>query len=380
MVDGLRKSLRQFRQHWDVETSTSGADALARLSAGPFDALVSDAQMPEMDGEHLLAAARDRWPQMLRVVLSGEVGKQGAARLTGLAHHFIPKPVAVPVLHARIEEALAARERLSSPGLQALVCRFGALPALPGTFAAVEALLSRDASLEAFVQVVERDPAVCANVLRAVNSAWFGLRTRVSSVREAVRLLGLRPLRDLVLAAEVFSGSCPAVEALRRAALERLGALPALLKLLGAEAHREAAATALILADVGQLLVLLRAPVEAAVIERDTAGGHERVEVEQRLLGADHTVLGAVLMSMWCLPAELVEAVALHHAPRSVPPVGSLSSVLALCCAVQDYLGAVGLRRERLAEHARALAAPFGVNELDGLIGAFATSTQEEAA
>lgn len=379
MVEGLRKSLRQYRQHWEVETATSGADALLRLEAEPFDALVSDAQMPVMDGEHLLLSARDRWPGLLRVVLSGDVGREGTARLSGLCHHFIPKPVAVPMLHARIEEALAARERLGSPRLKALVCRFGALPALPGTFAAVNQLLDSDATLDAFVQVVERDTAVCANVLRAVNSAWFGLRTRVSSLREAVRLLGLRPLRDVVLAAEVFSGAAPGVEGLRRQALERLGALPGLLRLLGATELREDAATALILADVGQLLLMLRAPEEAAVVERETAGGHDRVEVENRVVGADHTLLGAVLMSIWNLPPSLVEAVALHHAPRTGPVVRSLSSVLALICAVQELAAGAGAGRERLHARARSLAAPFGVEDLDLLIAAFSLSKQEAA-
>lgn len=380
IVDGLRKSLRQYRQHWEVETTTSGAEALLRLEGAAFDALVTDAHMPLMDGEGLLRTARESWPQMLRVVLSGDIAQSGHARLVQLAHQFIPKPVEVPVLHARIEEALAARHLLGSAALKALVCRLGTLPALPGTFGEVNRLLERaDATLDQFVHVVEADPSVCANVLRVVNSAWFGLRTRVASIREAIRLLGFRPLRDVVLAAEVFSGASPTVERLRREALERLGALPKLLRALQADEWKEAAATAVILADVGQLIVLLRAPAEAAAVETEVARGWNRLEVETRLLGADHALLGAVLLTMWSFPSELIEAVALHHAARTVTPVRSLSTVLALSCTVQDLGAASGAQREALCARARALAAPFGVEDLESLTSAFVVAKQEAA-
>ncbi len=379
VLDGLSKSLRTYRKQWDVVTAASGAAALELLSHGTFDALVTDARMPMMDGAQLLRVARERWPEMMRVVLSGETAKGGLADLTELAHHFIPKPVTMPVLHARLEEALAARQLLGSKTLKALVCRLGTLPSLPGTFAEVNSLLAQPKStLEQFVRAIERDPSVCANVLRVVNSAWFGLRTRVASVREAVRLVGFAPLRDMVLAAEVFSGARPEVERLRHEALERLAALPKLISTLKATEWRESAATAVILADVGQLLLLLRSTPEAEAVDARVFAGHERVEAERRLLGADHAHLGAVLLSMWSLPAELSEAVALHHEVRSAEPVRSLSTLLALICAVQDLNTARDHRKEALAARTLQLAAAFGVTELPPLLATF-TATQEAA-
>jgi HD-like signal output (HDOD) protein/CheY-like chemotaxis protein len=355
-----------------VETATSAAQALQRLELLPFDALVTDARMPGMDGAQLLRIARERWPEMLRVVLSGDVGKDGPAAVTELAHQFIPKPISVPRLHARIEEALAARQLLGSHALKALVCRLGTLPTLPGTFAAINRLIEQpDASLEEFVRVVEHDPSVCANVLRVVNSAWFGLSTRIDSVREAVRLLGVRPLRNVVLAAEVFNGQGPEVERLRHAALERLFALSALVPRLQATEWKEAAATGVILADVGQLLLILRAPDEVEAIEREVAQGHARTDVEVARLGTDHAHLGAALLSMWSLPADLVGAVALHHEPRTAPQVRSLSTLLALICTLQDYQAATGARREALAQRALQLAEPFEIAELATLTSAF---------
>lgn len=370
VVDALRKALYQYRARWQVTTATSAREALAHLEAG-CDAIITDMRMPEMDGEALLREVAERSPATLRVVLTGEVGAAGVEKVQRLAHHFVPKPARAPLLFARVEDALEARDRLESPALQALVCRLGALPALPGTFARINQLAEREsATLDDFVHAVEGDPAVCGNVLRSVNSAWFGLSRRVASLREAVSLLGTRPLRSLVLATELFSASGQLVERLRARALERLGAVSALVARLGCPALRDEAATAAVLADVGQLLLVLRLPEEMAALLSQELPGASRVVTERRLFGADHAVVGAVLLRLWNLPAQLVEAVASHHS-HCAAPSADLRTLLALTVLLQDLKWAPADAQAALVGEARPLAAAFGCDDLDGLQACF---------
>lgn len=374
VVDGLRKALYKYRQRWDVRTTTEAREAVALLASEPFDALVTDMRMPQMDGEALLREAAARWPAVLRMVLSGEVGEANLSRVYALAHQFVPKPVTTVALYGRIEEALEARDKLANPALKDLVCRLGTLPSLPGTFGAINALAERpDSTLEDFVAVVENDPAVCGSVLRVVNSAWFGLRVRVGSIREAVRLLGTRPLRNVVLATEVFGAGGAAIELLRRQALERLGVLGRLLPLLQAGALKEEAATALVLVDVGQLVVTVRAPDEATRIADAVLAGRQRVPTEREVLGADHALLGGVLLSLWSLPPALVDAVALHEDARvgqaAVAP--SLASLVALVCRLQETRDAQPHERPPLLAEATVLAQAFGVEALEPLRALF---------
>lgn len=209
IVQSLRRALFRHRE-WEVEFVTSGARALSALSERPFDALITDIRMPELDGPGLLTEAVARWPSLVRVVLTGDPGEARPARveaLERLAHHVLIKPVSVEALFHRVEQSLRARDRLVDPALRALVVGLGPLPALPATFEAVTRVTRRpDFTLAELVEVVEADRAVCSHVLRVVNSAWFGLGKPVSSMREAVRLLGVRPLESVVLATEVFSG------------------------------------------------------------------------------------------------------------------------------------------------------------------------------
>jgi HD-like signal output (HDOD) protein/ActR/RegA family two-component response regulator len=338
VVRGLRMVLHSYRQRWNVETRTSGAEALKALESGAFDALITDARMPVMDGEALLRIVAERWPSMLRVVLSGEPGRDGFERLQQLAHHFFSKPVAGALLFQRVEDSLTARARLTTPQVQAVVCRLGALPAMPVTYTAISALAAKEASqLAEFVQVVESDVAVCGAVLRAVNSAWFGLRQSVTSLREAVRLMGLQPLRNLVLAAEVFGGAAPAVDALRREAVQRLAVLPKYLELLEQPCLRDELATAAVLVDVGRLALQLGLPDDAAAIDRRVAAGVTRENLERERLGADHALIGAVMLGIWGLPQGLIDAVALHHETElAASAVPTLTSILSLLCHAQQ--------------------------------------------
>ena len=63
ILSGLSRALRSSgSRDWDVVTATSGDDALAQLTDAPADVVLSDVNMPGMDGPTLLAEVRRRWP------------------------------------------------------------------------------------------------------------------------------------------------------------------------------------------------------------------------------------------------------------------------------------------------------------------------------
>ncbi len=117
--------------------------------------------------------------------------EQGRAFLRALDEPGEPLDLAV----------LARDDRLFLAGVMRRVRR-GELeiPVLPQAAQEVSRLLSRaDPPLDAYVKVLDQDPALSVEVLRAANSAAFGFTGRARSVREAVIRLGLHPVRGLLI-------------------------------------------------------------------------------------------------------------------------------------------------------------------------------------
>lgn len=86
---------RQLRKQYEITTATSGAEALEKIAQGPpFEVLISDMRMPQMDGVQLLAEARKRTPDTVRVMLTGNADVQTAVDAVnqGAAFRFLCKP------------------------------------------------------------------------------------------------------------------------------------------------------------------------------------------------------------------------------------------------------------------------------------------------
>lgn len=123
VLNALRRFFR--RSGYDVTTSTSGREGLAILeSSEPFHLVISDYRMPEMNGVEFLSAVRARWPETVRIVLSGFADTNAIISATneGNIYKFIPKPWDEPFLLQSVQEALElyTHNRKQAENLQTL--------------------------------------------------------------------------------------------------------------------------------------------------------------------------------------------------------------------------------------------------------------------
>lgn len=92
VLEGLRNLLRRNRHEWDMVFALGGYEALAELSRGTVDVVVTDMRMPGMDGAQLLAQVKTVSPSTARLVLSGHAEKEAILRALPVAHQFLSKP------------------------------------------------------------------------------------------------------------------------------------------------------------------------------------------------------------------------------------------------------------------------------------------------
>jgi len=118
---GLGRTMRVVEKEWQVVTASSGVEALKMMGQAPADVVVSDMQMPGMDGIELLANISKQYPNTIRFILSGYEQSADALRAANFAHRFLAKPIEVTEIATIIKQTLALREELNSYRLRQMV-------------------------------------------------------------------------------------------------------------------------------------------------------------------------------------------------------------------------------------------------------------------
>lgn len=358
VLHGIRRMLRNRRDRWDMAFATNGEDALRFLETTPADVVISDMRMPKMDGAALLHEVQRRHPETIRVVLSGYSEIEAILRTVGPSHQYIAKPCEADALIAVIERALALRAGLNSDPVRDLVTGLQSIPAMPGTLQdLMSEIASPGASVASVARLVANDVALTAQLLKLVNSAYFGLPRAVTKAKSAVSLLGLETVKALACMVNVFrefegdERIRPDLARINRRSL-KIGALA---KAIASSDEFEAnvaaqACCAGVLSHIGILPVLIELPERWAqaidIIERT---GGDMPEAERQAYGTDHAEIGGYILGIWAFNAEIVDAVKYHHAPSACgnPERGALTAVHVAQFLVRKdrdaYCGGAGL-------------------------------------
>lgn len=319
ILDALRRLLRG-RSGWELLWASGGPEALAVLDREPVDVVVTDLHMPTMNGATLLGHVRDSHPEVVRIMLSGQVDPDASARTTKVAHQYLNKPCEARAIIAALERASSLRLMLAKDSLRAMIGSLAALPSAPTLWMELQDLFSDpEASARDIAAVITRDVGMSAKVLQIANSAFMGLAREVTSVSDAVAYLGVGMLRNLVVSVEVFrtfSGSGAAGFSIDAMSQHGQACSQIVLAMCHDPALRVHVAATALLQDVGQLVLATCQPQRFAANLAEARARECSVHVvEQEQLGFSHADVGAYLLGLWGLPLPVVEGVAANHEP-----------------------------------------------------------------
>lgn len=386
VLSGIRRMLFDKEDEWTTYFANGGAEALEIIGRDDIDVVVSDMRMPQMDGATLLVEVKQRFPRVVRIILSGHTELEAAIKSVPVAHQFLSKPCDPDLLHATVERACRTQDELTSIDMREAFGSVDVLPSPPARILELNNLLMQpEVELSAVGRLVATDPAMSAKVLQLVNSAFFGLAKEVSEITQAVSFIGLSMIRDLCASVELSRALAPKHQSLQPQVdalhihARQIAHLAGLL--VDDKSDAQNAFAAGLLHETGLLALASVRPndfVELMAMENLRhcgTSGDTIVEKERGRIGTDHARLGGYLLDLWGLPHRVVEAVACHHSPElttngkiDIPAAVHLADALILQRGGAGHCGDhCGLLEEDSLEHSASRQKIEGWIELSNL-------------
>jgi len=221
--------------------------------------------------------------------------------------------------------------------LNQILSKVKSIPTMPEAGTKMLSLLEEpDTEISEIEESLRYDPGLTANILKLANSAYFGIPSKIGSLRQAVVVLGFKRLVQLVVAScvsAVMDKSVPGYDLpagdLWRHSIAVSIAAEALVKDKKRGGGQDVFTPAL-LHDVGKLVLGSFVKEELEAIESIAAKGVPFVVAENMILGTDHAEIGAKVLKHWNFPSDIIEAVRWHHDPDSPETVNIQTDIVYL--------------------------------------------------
>jgi HD-like signal output (HDOD) protein len=256
-----------------------------------------------------------------------------------------------------------------------LIARSASIPAMPQVVTRfLELSAEKDFDVREITAVLATDPGISSELLRLSNSAMFGVVRQVTSLHQAITLLGMKNVRTLVLGRYL-------VEGLDQISAEfgdfdfsyywRRSLTKAVLAARFAQhlipARREEAFMATLLCDVGVVILLNALGPNYAPIAAEYAPlrAEDFAERERAALGFCHADVSALVLERWMLPPLIVEAVRQHHTDVAALPAGDEAATLARITCGAGALAKILCEMPERSAVLRGCSAAMAIVDLD---------------
>ncbi|WP_415896608.1 HDOD domain-containing protein [Neptuniibacter sp. QD57_21] len=313
--------------NWAFVRLDSKESLIDQLEQHRFDAVILPCSMRAVVDIELMANLSRIQPHSVRVFLGAEFWNAGfKAKAAEIAHRIYPNNVPIQEVAEELEYQIKLVKLLNRSSLQAYVSTVGCLPSPPSMYRQLtEAVNSDVADLKEISEIIEQDPSVVAQIMKQVNSAFFGFSRPISDLREAISLLGVRNLRSMALSSQL-NNQFKEGQDWDQFSFEQMGQRSLLVARLAQALSRRAGASkavqdqaflAGLLHDLGVMIMAAHDPAQYKKLINYAVKKQKPIYlVEKAACGFFHGEVAAALLALWNLPPQVVEAVMLHHVPH----------------------------------------------------------------
>ena len=229
---------------------------------------------------------------------------------------------------------MQSADEITAERLKNITDRVHDLPTPPLVFTQIIKVINNSKSSAGDIgAIIAEDPALTAKVLKLTNSSYYGMSSTITSVKQAILILGLDVIKSLVISTSVFD-SFSRNKVLDRGYLGnfwRHSLLTALMaKMIAKFVQRgflcdsELAFSGGLLHDIGKLIIISHLPDEYAMIKEisEQEQSLPEIDIESNVMQFTHADLGSYMAAKWNLPGEISFAILYHHYKEGISADG----------------------------------------------------------
>lgn len=323
-VDDEKHILNSLRRifmgkNYELYFSLNGYEALEILKSKSIDLVISDMRMPNMDGVELLSIIKEKYPKVLRMVLSGYSDEKQALDVfeNNLAISYILKPWNNEELLKLVDNIFEYENISIDEELVCILNEVGKLPLSIKIYKELCKMIKEDQDINNIARVIEEDPTLTLKILSLVNSAFYGLKT--GSIRQAINYLGLNNVKNLVILSYIIDKDESKYSRELNLIWEHLVITNNLLIKIYKEFFQknieENFSTVGLLHDLGKIIIITFYYNKLDNLETYQDKISISPEEEKEIFKNSHEEMGAYFLSRLGMPDPIVEGALFHHDP-----------------------------------------------------------------
>lgn len=224
-------------------------------------------------------------------------------------------------------------------GIKDFVTKINNMPAMPNIIVKALSIIKNETTgVNDLVQLISCDQALTTEVLKIVNSAYYGFSQQITSMSKALPLLGMAQIKNIILAVAMKSmiTTQGGKDLWRHCIKVAIGCemMASTLKIIDSSD----AFVIGFLHDLGKMIMNLRNSKIYAKVQEATAKGVNILQAENMLIGCNHAEVGALLAKRWQLPVAVTNCIKYHHQPYASMMQNVAYLVYAVDRLVQEQL------------------------------------------
>jgi len=344
ILDGYKRLFKNHSEEWRVLFAGDAAVAIELLQHHFIDVIISDLEMPVINGTILLGHVKKISPLTMRIIFTGCIEEKNVMETVKLAHQIYQKPRSLNEIFAILNRAFYLHQIKMNPAVRRILMGVGTIPSIPEVVnEIIVAAEDENYSLKELSHLISQDIGMSMNVLRLINSPYFGLKRQIVSIEQAVSLLGLEVLKTLIITVHLFE-SFPNLDTtvMHELMQHSFNCANHSRKIMQYE-HRskeecDEAFIAGFMHDIGRIIVSSSFPEKnKIIIAKHNSRDLSLAEAEIEVIGVTHEDISAFILALWGFEDHIVEAVAFHHSPSKAQCEDPLLLAIVHCADLFDY-------------------------------------------